>query len=71
MQKKMVKMVASMEDAKATVKFEIFNQLVARAPRSAYPFIEELAQIAASAVENPATAWAFEQVANANRPDVE
>jgi hypothetical protein len=58
-------------DAKATVRFAIFSELIAKGPRASHPYLDDLAGIAAAAVEDPTTAWAFVQVAEAARKQVE
>lgn len=54
--------------AEATVRFAIFDALVRHAPRSTFDHLERLADIAAEAVKESATAWAFVQVAEAAEP---
>jgi hypothetical protein len=63
--------MSDMNDAKAPVRFAILNELIAKGPRASHPYLDDLADIAAAAVEDPATAWAFVQVAEAARPKVE
>lgn len=63
--------MSEMDDARATVRFAIFNALVGENfPRAAHDYLERAAEVAAEAVADPSTAWAFEMVASAAKPEI-
>ena len=57
-----------MDDALTTVEFAILNQLIGRVPAHLNDHLQQVAKVAAEAVRESATAWAFEMVAAANKP---
>jgi hypothetical protein len=59
---------STFDDAKATVEFAILHQLIGNVPSELNEHLQRISKVAASAVEESSTAWAFELVASASKP---
>lgn len=55
--------VSTKADAIKTIRFAIFDALISTMPAGSYPFLEQAAQVAAGALDQPHFAWALELVA--------